>query len=468
MFGWLCIAFLGFSALVCMKGVLLIAHINGWAELLSLVQLDISIIIFMLFTRNCLTTLTIIIQIIEEIEVKWRDYFHLGLGYTIFLIVMGYPLFDHWFQIVFIVDLIIYIIYQLEWAIILESLKGIGIKITISGGRYKILRVILCMVPPITTDPNALPYRSNPGSLGPAKDRLSELVKDSVPFPSNQSKIPSFGYNPGDLEVRTESSSNACKKFYESLTPAARKYISPGEGTDILAKSGLDIASQLKIRLEWNRQDRIINYGDLTSLVMQKVMVTPPNPIPVQFHLLWLPCNSGHEYNQGIALRLSAGGAKHLYAISWYANQLDPGTRLLVKIGEEVNGNKRFNNWLFREVQPWLTSGTDANLRTLLGFLQYDVRNALTERGIVGKEYDDIYNQVKEKSEKFISSTLEHENYLKKSRIPPVSVQIGGTSGTLGNGPLNNSPTERARVAVESKKMAISSLMNENSEDSNK
>ena len=205
MFGWLCIAFLGFCGLVCLKGVLYIAHINGWAELLPLVQLDIIMIIFMLFTRNCLTTLTIIIQIIEEIEVKWRDYFHLGLGYTIFLIVMGYPMFGLSFQIVivFIVDLIIYIIYQLEWAIILESLKGIGIKTTMSGGRYKILRVIFCMVPPINTDRNALPYRSNPGSLGPAKFRLSELLNDSVPFPSNQSKIPIFEHNPRDLQVNT-------------------------------------------------------------------------------------------------------------------------------------------------------------------------------------------------------------------------------------------------------------------------
>jgi hypothetical protein len=154
-----------------------------------------------------------------------------------------------------------------------------------------------------------------------------------------------------------------------------------------------------------------------------------------------------------------------LFGISWYANQLDPKIRLLEKIDEEGYGNKRLNIWISNQVRPRLAANPEENLKTLVGFLYCDVKNALNERGIVGKDYNDMYNEVKEKSEKFISSTLEHENYFKKSRIPAVSVQIEGRPGTLGNGPLNNRPIARVRVAVEYKKIAVSSLMNENNED---
>jgi|BogFormECP03_OM3_1039632.scaffolds.fasta_scaffold06566_1 hypothetical protein len=58
---------------------------------------------------------------------------------------------------------------------------------------------------------------------------------------------------------------------------------------------------------------------------------------------------------------------------------------------------------------------------------------------------------------------LEHENYLKKSIIPPVEL-----GGTWGYGPFNNSPIERARMTVEVKKVPITSLMNDNTDDSKK
>jgi len=41
---------------------------------------------------------------------------------------------------------------------------------------------------------------------------------------------------------------------------------------------------------------------------MKKVMITSPNLVPVTFDLLWLKCDIGQEYYQGIALAVGGKG----------------------------------------------------------------------------------------------------------------------------------------------------------------
>ena len=133
LFGWLCIAFSGYCTLLFVKIIGYTAYMKGESgvELLSLIQLDISIIIFMIFTRNCLTTLTIIIKFIQGTEINWKEYISLIIGFIVlsFLIVSVIGQYYHLniqiILIVFIIDSIASIIYELNLGLFLSYLKEI-------------------------------------------------------------------------------------------------------------------------------------------------------------------------------------------------------------------------------------------------------------------------------------------------------------------------------------------------------
>jgi len=467
MFGWLCIAFLGFSALLCMKGVLFIAHINKWVEWLPLLQLDLTMIIFMLFTRNCLTTLSIIIQMIEEIQVKWRDYFHLGSGYTIFLIVLGFPMFDHSIHInvyiVFIVDFIIYIIYQLEWAIILESLKGIRINITRSGGRDKILRVILCMVPPITPGPSGVPDVTNQDIIPVRPGYKHQIVGRSM-SPVHQYDVDSQRYIYSPSNLTTNRSYEDCKRFISSLTPSQREYIANSYSKNFLNGSGLSTLDMSEIALKWRREDFILSWEDMSKVLALKVgdpgiIVTSLS----RFAMLRLDWKTGETYYDPFALRLREDDwiLTTLFGMSITVQESHPSIVLIKKLDGLDDAHDKSVNWYINKYE------SDARAKVInlnspsdkLDGLSRDIpalaKNHMERWGVIGDENEWTRQVLEDKVTKFKHAFMEFN----QKRV---------LDGTLGNGPFNNSPTERASETVEYKKVPIALLIHAENEGSKK
>jgi hypothetical protein len=326
LFGWLCIAFSSYCTLLFVKIIGYIAYMKGESgvELLSLIQLDISIIIFMVFTRNCLTTLTIIIKIIEETEINWKEYISLIIGFIALslLIITVIGQYYHFniqiLLIVFIIDSIAFIISELNLVLLLSFLKEIiGVPWVKSGllklgwkGRLAGLGSLANASGPLATPggqslnqesvPSNREARSSEVQRGRGNQRgrqrvnrgqgshshgygrggWSNTIYRAVGRSLSPIRVRPLGINYNAMPfspdpVRSKVSSTTydiCREYYLSFSSYQVRNWPKDSMDKYLLASGLETPDILAIKLKWSEENLIRKYENILKVITRDIL----------------------------------------------------------------------------------------------------------------------------------------------------------------------------------------------------
>jgi hypothetical protein len=475
-FGWLCIAFSGYCVLLFVKIISYIAYMKGelGVELLSLIQLDISIIIFMLFTRNCLTTLTIIIKFIQGTEINWKEYISLIIGFIVlsFLIVSVIGQYYHLniqiILIVFIIDSIASIIYELNLGLFLSYLKEI---IRLPWVKSSLLKLgwkgRLVGLGPLANaggqNLNQEPVPSNRGSQSTEVQRgrgsqigqrgqqgqghfrhqheSKRVIRNSLspsritrlpnPNPSIGTAIPLDRFN---SKVYT-SDYGSCHYYFWTLAPVIRDNYSETELKEFLLVSGLGPEDISSIKLKWEEDKLIMRFQEIIKIVTRDIMDPHgTEKATCKVELLHIDQWGNRTYKALAIKDKDVQLLGKLYHLSVYAEKINPDI-ILLKVIDGYYQDKTFrgNDTILNQWKAQL-SGISSDQPVAPTFEPFITR---VDQG-VNRLVNDLYGTTPRIRDEKAGMFAKALNEFKDNFIEYAKLKNPNPIGTLRESPLTN------------------------------